>query len=121
MAKIKNETAYNVAMDRIEELLPLVNDNTPLDDKNLIELDLLSGLVEEYEDEHYPIGTPSLIDIIKLRMYEMNLNQTALAGLLGISTSRISDYLTGKSEPTLPIAREISKKLNIDANIVLGV
>ena len=41
MAKIQNETAYKAAMERIEELLPLVDDNTPLNDKNLIELDLL--------------------------------------------------------------------------------
>ena len=45
MAKIQNEAAYKVAMERIEELLPLVNDNTPLTDRNLIELDLLSDLV----------------------------------------------------------------------------
>jgi len=55
MTKIQTETAYKVAMKRIEELLPLVDDNTPLTDKNLIELDLLSGLVEKYEDAHYPI------------------------------------------------------------------
>lgn len=90
-------------------------------DRNLIELNLLSGLVEEYEDEHYPIKTPSLADVIKLRMYEMGINQTKLSELLGVSPSRISDYLTGRSEPTLKVAREISRKLNIDANIVLGV
>jgi HTH-type transcriptional regulator/antitoxin HigA len=92
-----------------------------LTDRNLIELNLLSGLVEEYEDEHYPIKTPSLADVIKLRMYEMGINQTKLSELLGVSPSRISDYLTGRSEPTLKVAREISRKLNIDANIVLGV
>lgn len=119
--KIANETAYEAAMERIEELLPLVDDNTPMNDKNLIELDLLSGLVEEYEEEHYPIGTPSLVDVIKLRMFEMGLTQTALAALLGISKSRISDYLNGRSEPTLQIARQMSIKLDIDANIVLGV
>ena len=43
MAKIQNETAYKAAMERIEELLPLVDDDTPLSDKNLIELDLLYG------------------------------------------------------------------------------
>jgi len=121
MTKIKDEKAYNATMARIEELLPLVNDNTPLDNKNLIELDLLSSLIEEYEDVHYPIRTPSLIDVIKLRMYEMGLSQTSLAKLLGVSKSRISEYLAGKSEPTLPVAREMNKKLNIDAEIVLGV
>ena len=94
MAKIQNETAYRAAMERIEELLPLTDDNTPLTDKNLIELDL---------------------------MYEMGLNQAKLSELLGVSPSRVSDYLTGRCEPTLKVARDISKKLNIDANIVLGV
>ena len=121
MAKIQNDTAYKAAMARIEELLPLVNDDTPLNDKNLIELDLLSELVSDYEDEHYRIKTPALVDVIKLRMYEMGLNQVKLSELLGVSTSRVSDYLTGRSEPTLKVARDISKKLNIDANIVLGV
>ena len=121
MAKIKNEIAYKAAMERIEELLPLVDDNTPLTDRNLIELDLLSGLVEEYEDEHYPIKAPSLVEVIKLRMYEMGINQVKLSELLGVSPSRISDYLTGRSEPTLKVARDLSLKLNIDANIVLGI
>ena len=52
MAKIQNETAYKAAMERIEELMPLVDENTPRDDKNLVELDLLSALVEDYEKEH---------------------------------------------------------------------
>jgi HTH-type transcriptional regulator/antitoxin HigA len=121
MAKIQNETVYQAAMERIEELLPLVNDDTVVTDKNLIELDLLSELVEEYEDEHYPIKSPSLTDVIQLRMYEMGLNQINLSELLGVSPSRISDYLSGRSESTLRVARDLSKKLNIDANIVLGV
>ena len=59
MVRIQNETTYKAAMERIEELLPLTDDNVPLTDKNLIELDLLSKLVSEYEDEHYPIKTVS--------------------------------------------------------------
>ena len=57
MAKIKSETAYKAAMDRIEELLPMVQEDTPPYDRNLIELDLLSDLVEEYEEDHYQIQT----------------------------------------------------------------
>ncbi|MCE5224854.1 MAG: helix-turn-helix domain-containing protein [Porphyromonadaceae bacterium] len=121
MAKITSEIAYKATMERIEELLPLVDDNTPLDNRNLIELELLSNLVADYEDEHYPIKTPSLLEVLKLRMYEMKLNQNKLSELLNVSPSRISEYLSGKSEPTLKIAREISKKLNIDSDIVLGV
>lgn len=121
MAKIQDKNAYNAAMARIEELLPLVDDNTPKNDKNLVELDLLSELVSEYEDEHYPIKSPSLIDILKLRMYEMGINQTKLSELLGVSPSRISDYFSGRCEPTLNVARKMSQKLGIDASIILGV
>ena len=56
MAQIKSEVAYRAAMKRIEELLPLVNDNTPEDDPNYLELDMISDMVEEYEDIHYPIS-----------------------------------------------------------------
>lgn len=121
MAKIENEMQYEWAVKRVEELLPLVNEDTPRDHPYSIELELLSNMVADYSDEHYAIGKPALIDIIKLRMYEMGLTQASLGKLLQISPSRISEILSGKSEPTLKMARAISINLNIDANIVLGV
>jgi HTH-type transcriptional regulator/antitoxin HigA len=105
----------------VEELLPLVDDNTPKDDAHSIELELLSNMVADYSDEHFAIGSPSLVDVLKLRMYEMGITQAKLSEMLNVSPSRISEYLSGKSEPTLKIAKTISQKLNIDANIVLGV
>jgi len=54
MATIKNEIEYNAIMQRIEELIKLTDDDTPKTDKNLIELDMLSGLVEEYENTLFP-------------------------------------------------------------------
>ena len=108
-------------MSRVEELLSITNENTPSDEPNMIELKLLSDLCADYSDEHYSIGEPKLVDVIKLRMYEMGLNQTALSNLLGVSKSRISDYLNERSEPTLSVARKMSKELGIDASIVLGV
>jgi len=120
MAKIENEIQYNWAVNRVEELLPLVNDDTPLNDPNSIELELLSNMVADYSEEHFSLGEPSLADVIKLRMYEMDINQKSLSKLLGVSPSRVSDYLTGRSEPTLPVARNISRKLNINASVVLG-
>lgn len=121
MTKIKTNKQYDAACARIEELLKVVSNNTLADDKNYLELDLISDLVAEYEEEHFPVESPSLVDVIKLRMYEMDLTQTKLSELLSVSPSRISEYLSGKCEPTLKVAREISKKLNIDANIVLGI
>ena len=121
MAHIKNEAAYRVAMQRIDELLPLVNDETPTSDKNYIELDILSDMVEEYEEKHHPIQAQSLVDTLRLRMYEMGLTQAKLAELLGLSCARISEIISGKGEPSLKKCREISRKLNIDPAIVLGV
>lgn len=121
MTKIENQTQYDWAMQRIEELLPLVDENTPTSDPNSIELGLLSNLAADYEDEHFPMETPSLVDMLKLRMYEMGLTQVALSNMLGINPSRICEYLSGKKEPTLPHARLISQKLNIDPAVVLGV
>jgi HTH-type transcriptional regulator/antitoxin HigA len=105
----------------MEDLLKIVGNDTPSDNKDFIELDLISDLVADYEEEHFPIKKPDLIGAIKLRMHEMNLNQNRLSALLGVSTSRVSEYLTGKSEPTLSVARNISRKLNISASVVLGV
>ena len=54
MTKITKEQ-YEFALIRIEELLPLVNDNTPANDKNAVELSVISDIVIAYEKEHYPI------------------------------------------------------------------
>jgi HTH-type transcriptional regulator/antitoxin HigA len=54
MTRIENEAQYNAAMERIEELLPATTEETPLDDKNMVELVLLSGLVADYEEVAYP-------------------------------------------------------------------
>lgn len=80
--------------------------------------------LSEYEEEYYPVKQPSLVDMLKLRMYELyelELTQNKLSELLGVCPSRISDYLSGRAEPTLKVARKMSKKLNIDASIVQGV
>ena len=121
MAKIKNMDQYNWAVSRVEMIMDSVDDSTPVDNPARIELELLSELVAEYSEEHFSLGEPSLVDVLKLRMYELGLTQKALAELIGVSPSRLCDYLSGKCEPTLKIAREICRKLDIDANVVLGV
>lgn len=121
MTRIENDVQYNWAIQRVEKLLPLVDDSTPLGDPNSIELKLLSDLVADYSEEHFSIGEPTLADVMKLRMYELGLTQKSLSAMIGVSPSRLSNYISGKCEPTLKVAREISRKLNIDAKIVLGI
>jgi len=120
MKSITTKAEYEAIMTRVNELVEIVDDNTPKTDRNYIELDFLTDLVVEYEKAHFSIGKPALSDVIKMRMNELNLTQKALAEMLGISTPRVNEYLNGKSLPTLQVARKIHKKLNIDANVILG-
>jgi len=118
---IKNEKEYQAIAETVERLLQIPDNIENRDAKGYIELNLLSDLVAEYEERIYQVQKPALVDVIKLRMAEMGLNQKRLSELLGVSTSRVSEYLNGKSEPTLKVARDMSIKLGIDASIVLGV
>ena len=54
--KIENEEQYNQMVARVELLLPLVDDDTPEDDPNRIELEMLSNLVADYSDDHFDIN-----------------------------------------------------------------
>jgi len=118
---IETEKQYNVILERIEELLKDSDNIENQNAKGYVELNILSNLIANYEEQNYPVKKPSLTEVVKLRMVELGLNQKRLSELLGVSTSRVSEYLTGKSEPTLKVAREISKKLSIEPSIVLGV
>lgn len=118
---IKTEKEYQAILNRIDELLL---DNTNIENENAkgyIELNLLSDLVADYEERVHPVQKPSLSDVLRMRMAEMNINQKTLSETLEVSTSRVSEYLSGKSEPTLKVARNICSKLNIEASIILGV
>lgn len=114
-----SEQEYKKALQRLEELLPLVNEDTADDDPLQIELIQVSDLIETYEEEHHGIGLPTLRETIALRMFELKLKQKDLAALLGTSSSRISDYLNGRRQITLEVAKALHKKLGIDAEIIL--
>ena len=110
---------YVEANLRLEELLNEVNDNTPEDSPLTKELIEVSDIIEQYEEIHFPMGLPTLQEMIELRMFEMGLKRKELAALLNTSASRISDYLNGKREITLNVAKALHQKLNIDSDIIL--
>lgn len=112
---------YEYALDRIEELLPLVTDETPASDRNSIELTIVSDIVETYEKVHYPIAKPTIGELISLSIEEKGMTQKQLAKELGISPSRISDYISGRAEPTLHIARALCVVLGIAPAAMLGL
>lgn len=120
MSKITKEQ-YEFALERVEELLPLVDDNTPVNDKKAVELTMMSDIVIAYEKEHYPIEKPTVAELIELSLEEKGMTQKQLAQEIGISPSRVNDYISGRSEPTLKVARLLCQILNIQPSAMLGL
>lgn len=120
MSNITKEQ-YEFALERIEELLPLVGDDTPANDNKAIELTMMSDIVIAYEKEHFPIDKPTVSELIVLSLEEKGMTQKQLAAELGVSPSRVSDYVSGRSEPTLRIARLLCQILNIKPSAMLGL
>jgi len=119
MKEVKTREQYQEALRKIEELLVKVENNHSYDNPDFVMKDRLSDLVAQFEDEHFHIETPSLIDVIKLRMYEMGLKQSDLAKKLDIPKTRISEYLRGKRDITMDVARKLHHQLDIDGDIIL--
>ena len=112
---------YEFALARIEELLPIVDDQTAVTDRNAVELILLSDIVIEYESIHFPIDKPTIAELMELALEERKMTQRELAREIGVSPSRINDFMTGRAEPSLKIAKRICLTLGITASAMLGL
>ena len=110
---------YEFALERVEELLPLVNDDPATYGRDAIELSVMSDIVIEYEKEHFPIGTPTVSELLELSLEEKKMTQKQLAYKIGVSPSRVNDYVTGRSEPTLQVARQLCTVLDISPSAML--
>ena len=126
--KITNDSEHEVIASKIEGLLKKSSSNggfSSLTKEEALLLKHLSLLVEEYEDNQLhlmPIKVPkTLIEMIRFKMYEMNIKQKQLAKLLEMSEARISELLNGKRKLNLEIAKKLHRKLNIDAKFLLDV
>lgn len=111
---IKTENDYKKYLDRLE----LIFDAKPNSDKG-DEAELLSMLLETYENKYYPIDAPDPIDAIKIRMEEMNLKQKDLVGIIG-GKSRVSEILNKKKKLTVEMIRKLEKVLQISASVLVN-
>ena len=109
---IKTEQAYNEACERIYILIH--SSETPIvpDSPEGEEIELLSLLVEKYEQVHYSVKPPNPIEAIKFRMEQMNLKQVDIAPLFGGKT-RVSEVLNGKRPLTLKMIVLLHRYLGI--------
>ena len=67
---------YEFALQRIEELLPVTPDCAPEDDPRMAELVIVSGVVEEYENIHYPIAQPTVGENTEQQEYKHKKDTT---------------------------------------------
>jgi HTH-type transcriptional regulator / antitoxin HigA len=104
---IKTEQDYNLALKRLEEIF-----HASIDSPEGDEAEVLSILIEKYEDQYFPIDAPDPIEAIKFRMEQMNMDNKDLAEVLGYK-SRVSEIFSRKRKLTLNMIRNLHVKMKI--------
>jgi len=104
---IKTHEDYNQALLRQNEIF-----HARADSKEGNEPEILTILIEKYEDENYPIQAPNPIEAIKFRMEQMDLSKKDLAKIIGYK-SRVSEILNRKRKLTLKMIPNLHQKLKI--------
>lgn len=110
---IKTEEDYYKALSRLEVIF-----DSPINSKEGDEADILSLLIENYEDKFYPIEAPDPIEAIKIRMEEMDYKQKDLVGHIG-GKSRVSEILNRKKKLTVEMIRILTEMLNLPSEILI--
>lgn len=110
---IKTELEYNLALERLEVIFD-AEVNSPEGD----ELELLSLLIENYENIHYPIELPDPIEAIKFRMDQLGYKPKDLAKVLGFR-SRVTEILNKKRKLSLDMIRRLNRDLNIPTEVLV--
>lgn len=109
---LKTEQQYNDACERIYNLINSTENQIEPNSAEGEEIELLSLLVEKYEQEHYSIEAPNPVEAIKFRMEQMNLKQADVAPLFGGKT-RVSEVLNGKRPLTLKMITLLNRYLGV--------
>jgi HTH-type transcriptional regulator/antitoxin HigA len=104
---IKTQNDYNLALNQIEDLLDAIPNTDEFD-----ELEILTTLVEAYEDKHYKIEAPDPIEAIKFTMEQQSLKQKDLIPIFG-TKSRVSEILNKKRKLTINMIRKLNENLKI--------
>lgn len=110
---IKTEKDYENALDRLEQIFEAKPGTKEGD-----ELEILSILIEKYEDEHFPIELPDPVEAIKFRLEQLGLKQNDLAEVIGLK-SRASEILNKKRKLTLEMIRKLNKHFSIPTNVLI--
>ncbi|OBQ55543.1 helix-turn-helix domain-containing protein [Tamlana sp. s12] len=113
IAPIRNEMDYQNALNRLEEIFDAKKGTDQGD-----ELEILSILIDRYENLNFPIGMPDPIEAIKFRMEQMGMKQKDLAEVVGFK-SRVSEILNKKRKLTLGMIRKLNETLHIPTEVLV--
>ncbi len=112
---IRTKKEYKAAIERIYKLM---QKDLSVNSDEYNELDVLSILVENYEEKNFPINLPDPVEAIKFRLEQLELDTSTLASILG-SKSRASEILNRKRKLSLSMIRTLHEKLNIPASSLI--
>ncbi len=110
---IRNEKDYQKALKRLELIFDAKKGSEKGD-----ELEILSILIDRYENENFPIGMPDPIEAIKFRMEQLGMKQKDLAEVVGFK-SRVSEILSKKRKLTLDMIRKLNTTLHIPTEVLV--
>ena len=113
IAPIRNEKDYQNALNRLEIIFDAKRGTEQGD-----ELEILSILIDKYENENFPIGMPGPIEAIKFRMEQIGMKQKDLAEVVGFK-SRVSEILNKKRKLTLNMIRKLNTTLRIPTEVLV--
>ena len=110
---IKNEADYEAALEKIDRLIDAPDNSLEAD-----YLDVLSTLVEAYEEQYYAIPLPEPIPYILYYMESRGLTRQDLEPYLG-SQRRVTQVLNKKRPLTMKMIRALNRGLNIPMDILV--
>ena len=110
---IKTEKDYNQALERLEVIFDAKKGTKEGD-----ELEILGILIDNYENEFFPINLPDPIEAIKFRMEQLDYSQNDLATVIGLK-SRASEILNRRRKLSLEMIRKLTEKLHIPSEVLI--
>lgn len=116
---LRTEQEYNEACEKIYSLINSTENPIEPNSPEGEEMELLSLLVEKYEQDHFQIEAPNPVEAIKFRMEQMNLKQVDIAPLFGGKT-RVSEVLNGKRPLNLNMITLLNRYLGIPLESLIG-
>lgn len=114
---IRTEEQYQ---SYLEEVHALMAKAAALSASESDRLELLTVLLESYENSKYPVEAPDPIDAILFRMNEKGLRKADLVPYFGTS-SRVSEVLGRKRPLTVQMIRALAIGLGLSAETLIGL